>query len=312
VRGLYLGAGEEPQVIYFRTRPPAGVAAGDYLFVVEAVSQDELVRASLEITIGIQAKVTALGRVKLTCTYPDLRGKANGSFEFKIKVTNEGSEDRTFSFSAEAPAGWEVSFRPAYEQKQIAAIGIKAGETKEIKAELTPPKHVAPGRYSATVRAASGNIEGSVKLTVTIIEEEEEPTYELEMLTPTGRLNVDAYAGHETHLTVLVTNRGSGEQKDVNLYSSKPEGWTVTFTPDKIESLSPGETREVGVVITPTSKTIAGDYSVSLRVSGYRASDRLELRVSVGASTTWGWIGLAIVLAVIAGMATLFWRLGRR
>jgi len=311
VCSLYLATGGE-ELVYFRARPPAGVEPGDYVFLIEAVSQDELVKSSLEITIGIEEKAAALGRVKLTCTYPDLQGKGSTSFEYKVDVTNEGSEDRTFSFSAEAPPEWEVSFRPGYEAKQIATMGIKAGETSEIKVELTPPKYVRPSEYSVTVRATSGNIQGTINLTATVLEEEKELTYELEMLTPTGLLSTEAYAGHESHLSVLVTNRGSAVQEDVNLYSSKPDGWDVTFTPDTIESLLPGATREVRVAITPTSKTIAGDYSVGLRVGGYKASDRIEMRVTVGASTIWGWVGLAIVLAVIAGMATLFWRLGRR
>jgi len=312
IRSLYLTAEGEAQTIYFRARPPAGIQPGDYSFLIEGISQDTLVISSLNITIGIEEKPVSLGRVKLSTTYPDLSGKGSAGFEFKVDVTNEGSEDRTFSFSADAPPEWNVYFRPGYEQKQIASMGIKAGETKEITVELEPPKYVRPGSYTITVTSSSGNIEDSIDLTAVVLEEEEELTYDLEMLTPTGLLSTEVNAGKQSQLSILVTNRGSGEQTNVNLLSTKPEDWDVAFTPDKIDTLLPGQTREVRATITPPSKTIAGDYSVTLRTSGYKASDRLEIRVTVGASTTWGWIGLAIVLAVIAGTGVLFWRLGRR
>lgn len=312
VRSLYLVVGEEPRLIYFRAKPPAGVEPGDYIFLVEAVSRDGVVRSSLKITIGIEEKVTVLGRVTLTATYPDLRGPSGESFEFKIAVTNEGSEDQTFSFSAEAPRDWEVTFHPAYEQRLISALGVKAGKSEDIKVQLTPSLYVSPGTYFATVKAASGNIEGAVKLTITVFEKERELTKELEMLTLTGRLDTEAIAGRETYLPLLVTNRGSAELERINFYATKPEGWTVTFTPQTIPSMVPGESREVAVVIMPTSKTIAGDYSLTLRGNAIGVADSIELRVTVGQSTVWGWVGLAIVLVVIAGMVTVFWRLGRR
>jgi uncharacterized membrane protein len=312
IRSLYLLADGGSQTVYFRARPPAGVSPGDYSFVIEATTEDGVVNASLDMAIGIQDRPRAVGRAKLTTTYPELRSQGSSSFEFKVSLTNEGSEDRVFNFSAEAPPGWEVSFRPGFQQKQIAAMGIKAGDSADITVELSPPKYVQPGRYTVTMRAASGTVEASIDLTAVVLEKEKELTYDLELLTADGRLNADAYAGHETRLSLLLTNRGSAEQQNVSLYSSKPDGWEVTFEPDRIDTLLPGQTMEVRATIIPPSKTIAGDYSVALRTSGRQASDRVEIRVTVGSSTVWGWAGLAIVLAVIAGTGVLFWRLGRR
>jgi uncharacterized membrane protein len=36
------------------------------------------------------------------------------------------------------------------------------------------------------------------------------------------------------------------------------------------------------------------------------------MRVTVKASTAWGWIGIAIIVVVIAGLSALFIWLGRR
>jgi len=95
--------------------------------------------------------------------------------------------------------------------------------------------------------------------------------------------------------------------------STKPEGWEITYTPKEIDSLGAGLTQEVDVVITPPDKTIAGDYGITLRgLAEQGLSDTIELRVTVLTSTIWGWVGILIVVVVVAGLAVLFWRLGRR
>jgi len=312
VRSLYLPAEGEAQVIYFQAKPPAGIESGDYIFMLKAVSEDELVQSSLKITIGIEEKVTVLARVKLTTDFTSLRGRAGSSFEFSIDMTNEGSEDLTYNFSAEAPPQWEVSFSPEYAHTLIANMRMKAGETKGVDVRFTPPAEVAAGDYPLTVKATSGNIEGSIDLMATVLPEEKTFTYEPELHTITGRLNAETIAGRETYLSILVYNSGTGDLENVNFSSSKPEDWVITFNPNRLEYLAAGETRELGVTITPASKTIAGDYLITLRTYAHRGADKIELRVTVGQATTWGWIGLTIVAVVIAGMAFVFYRLGRR
>jgi len=79
-----------------------------------------------------------------------------------------------------------------------------------------------------------------------------------------------------------------------------------------VENLAPGLAQDVDVVIEPPEKTIAGDYSITIRADSEETSDSLEFRVTVETPTIWGWVGIAIVLVVIAGLAVLFRQLGRR
>ena len=61
-------------------------------------------------------------------------------------------------------------------------------------------------------------------------------------------------------------------------------------------------------------KTIAGDYMVAISASpesGY-AFGNIDVRVTVLTPTIWGWVGIGIVVLVIAGLAVMFMRLGRR
>jgi uncharacterized membrane protein len=38
----------------------------------------------------------------------------------------------------------------------------------------------------------------------------------------------------------------------------------------------------------------------------------MEFRVTVRASTAWGWVGIGIIIFVIAGLVLLFVKMGRR
>ena len=74
----------------------------------------------------------------------------------------------------------------------------------------------------------------------------------------------------------------------------------------------PGVEREVDVIVTPPEKTIAGDYLLTLKADSEKGADDLEMRITVLASTLWGWAGIGIAAGVIAGLIILFRRLGRR
>jgi len=51
---------------------------------------------------------------------------------------------------------------------------------------------------------------------------------------------------------------------------------------------------------------------VAVGVEGEKASKNLEFRVTVKASTVWGWVGIAIIVLVVLGLVILFVRVGRR
>ena len=66
------------------------------------------------------------------------------------------------------------------------------------------------------------------------------------------------------------------------------------------------------MVVTPSDQALVGDYSVAVGVEGEKASKNLEFRVTVKASTVWGWVGIAIIVLVVLGLVILFVRVGRR
>jgi uncharacterized membrane protein len=51
---------------------------------------------------------------------------------------------------------------------------------------------------------------------------------------------------------------------------------------------------------------------VGCLVNGEKSDKTIEMRVTVKASTAWGWIGIGVIIIVIAGLSGLFIWLGRR
>ncbi len=86
----------------------------------------------------------------------------------------------------------------------------------------------------------------------------------------------------------------------------------MEFKPEKIATLAPGEIKQIDANVTPADRALVGDYLVQLAVQGEKEPENLELRATVRASTAWGWIGIGIIVLVVAGLVVLFIRLGRR
>ncbi|MGD0795690.1 MAG: hypothetical protein ABR958_08955 [Dehalococcoidales bacterium] len=58
---------------------------------------------------------------------------------------------------------------------------------------------------------------------------------------------------------------------------------------------------------------MAGDYMISLQVSGKEASaTNMDVRVLVKTPTIWGWVGVFIIVIVVAGLFVIIMRFGRR
>jgi len=74
----------------------------------------------------------------------------------------------------------------------------------------------------------------------------------------------------------------------------------------------PGKNAEVQALVTPSDKSLAGDYMVSVRATSRGENASSQFRVTVNTSTVWGMagdgvIGGAVLLKVGAGA-----RFGRR
>jgi uncharacterized membrane protein len=257
--------------------------------------------------------------ITLTCQYPVLSSPAGTSFfTYVIELQYKGGkEPRVFDLEVEVPADFSYSIASAYgEGSEIAAIRLDPQKQfpETIKVTVRPYMWIVPepGDYPITVEAASGEIKGSIELKAIVMAK-----YEVEVEPVTGRLNTTATAGKDNYFNIIVTNTGSADLQKINFSSAitgKPSGWSITFDPQSIDVLPVRDEREVQINIRPAEKTIAGDYMVAISAnpeSGY-AFDNIDVRVTVLTPTIWGWVGIGIVVLVIAGLVVMFMRLGRR
>ena len=283
--------------------PPKDAKTGTYAFHIEGRSDTQTYSLPMTLTLAAAAEA----KVTLEPKLPALRGTPKSTFDFQISATNDSKEDQVFNLLAQLPPGFQASFKELYGSNELTSIPIKAGEKKDFKVTVTPPDGVAAGQYPAKVAVASpvANAQTDLMLDIT-----GQPS--LSLSGPDGRLSGEATAGKERSFTFTLANTGTAPATKVKLSTTPPSEWKVTFNPETIPELKPGDKVDVAVNMTPSDKAITGDYMVTVRANGDGASDSAAFRVTVTTSTVWGIAGLGIIgasLAVFAGAVT---RYGRR
>ncbi|HVP81278.1 MAG TPA: NEW3 domain-containing protein [Thermodesulfobacteriota bacterium] len=306
VSGLYVPNGKTKNMA-LTLEPDKTVESGAFTFQFDAQTADGKLTSSNKLNVTVQERTAGLGDIQITTSYPVLRGQTDAKFEFSLEIMNKIEADRTFNLAAIGPEKWEINFKPAYEQKQISSLRIKGGTSQSVAVEVTPQKEATPGEYPVLVRVTSGERKAEVKLMVVLT-----GIYKLDAGTPSGVLSLEAIAGKPANFSFYVKNTGSAVNRNVTFSSFKPENWEVTFKPEKIDALEPGALKQVEVTVKPAAQALVGDYSVGVLVNGEKSDKTIEMRVTVKASTAWGWIGIGIIIFVIAGLSALFIWLGRR
>ncbi|MDI6601867.1 MAG: NEW3 domain-containing protein [Thermoanaerobacteraceae bacterium] len=286
-----------------RVKVPQDAKEGDYKITVSAGGAS----GSSALSIDIRVSTNATGSDELEVQYPSLSGPDTATFNFSATLSNNSGRSRSYSLGVDAPEGWQVTFKPAYQSNQIASLSLEAGRTQDLDISVDPPDNVTAGKYNITVAAVSGQDVAKANLEVIIT-----GTYRLNLTTPNERLNADVTAGRRGSANLVLKNEGSADLQGITFSSSAPQNWSVTFEPDSIDVLPAGEERQITAYITPDGRAIAGDYMVSITARTRETSESIELRTTVHTSTLWGLVGAAIVVIVIGWVSWAFRKYGRR
>lgn len=308
IGGMFLSEDRETSVeLVAEPKDKGRVKPGDYRFVVEARSADGAIRHTSTLVVHVSAKEKASREIELETSYPVLKGPTDARFEFSLEVRNNSAKEKLFNLSAQGPPGWDISFKPAYEQKQISSLHIKGDQSSSLSVEITPARDAGIGTYPIKVKVSSATASAETELKVVLT-----GTYRIKAGTPTGLLSLSTQAGQPANISFYVRNDGSAPQREITFLSFKPENWKVEFKPEKIVNLKPGALKQVEMTITPAERALVGDYSVAVTAQGEKARSNLEFRVTVKASAAWGWIGVGIIILVLVGLGVVFRKLGRR
>ena len=292
--------------LLFNVKPPRDAEPGKYDFVIKASWDGG--EESLTLTVEVRGKAKGEGRIEVSTDWPDLKGPSDATFEFRIDIKNALGRDATFDLRAKYPEGWDVGFKPAWEEKRVSSVRIRDDSTKSIDVEVKPALKTSPGVYPVVIYVSSGDVKAEpLTLRVRIT-----GSYELELTTPTGRLSAKATAGKENLLTLLLKNTGNAPVSKIKIMGTGPDGWEFGFSPEEIDLLNVGDEETIKMSVAIPRDAIAGDYAIKVYADGRETSDTVELRITVTTPTAWGWVGLGIIIAVILGLIGMFMWLRRR
>ncbi len=308
IKGIFVES-DSSKTPTFKAEPDKSVGPGKYVFPIKAQTRDGQLTSESELIVTVEGKKEekkAEG-IKITTSYPVLKGPTDAKFEFSIEVENKTDKDAIFNLAYECPKNWEVNFKPSYEDKYFSSLRIKKDQSQSMAVQVKPYVLAVPGEYPIKVKVSSDQAQGEVMLSVVLT-----GTYKLDAGTADGLLSLNAYQGKTANMSFYVKNTGSATQNGIKFMTFKPENWNVEFSPEKIDTLPPGKLQQVEMTITPADQALVGDYSVGVNVEGEKNTKDLEFRVTVRASTAWGWIGIIIIVLVVAGLVSLFVKMGRR
>jgi len=299
--------GEKSTTLEFKAKLPDEIEPGNYSLSMTAQDSKGEKQSKAKLSFRVSAEKVETGGLKIESQYPVLSGSTNQTFKFSLDLKNETGNPLTAALAAQAPPGWVVRIKPQFEETQISSIALKEEASETLSVEAQPPVQGEPGDYPLVVKARSGPFTAESNLKVTLT-----GTYDLRMLTNTGALNATATAGRESSVDLLVANAGTAPLTNLAFLSKKPERWELTFDPDKLDSLNPGEVREVKMSIKTPERAVAGDYMVGVVANSPDTDESVDIRVTVSTPTIWGWVGAIIVAVVVLGLGAVFIRLGRR
>ena len=300
---VYVKSGSNSSAATFQLEIPADAADGVY--TVELRADSGAYVSDLTLTLNVTAE--ELGSSAMTTQYASQEGAAGTGFTFSTTIQNNTPNEQNYSFSANAPTGWTVTFMPSGETTQVAAISVPARSSQTMDVVVVPVANVEAGDYIIPVSAISATEALETELTVSIT-----GTYILTLSTPSGRLSFDAVANKESTVSLTVSNQGNVDLQNVNLTSSAPTGWTVEFSESTIDLLEAGASKEITATVNPSEDAMSGDYAMTLSAKNTEISDSAEFRVTVETETVWGIVGVALILVAGAGLWFVFRKYGRR
>ena len=293
----------ESTSLQLRVDVPKDAKPGSQTLTINAKGGTQSISLPVTLTIGAEAPAKLTMKAKL----PSLMGTPKSSYEYTISVSDDSGKDLTVALSAQAPSNFGTSFTEGYGSNEISSIPIEAGQSKDIKIKVTPPRDVKAGTYPVLVKVAAEGATAEQRVALQISGQGR-----LSLSAKDGRLSGEATAGKASEYTLVVSNDGTAPLEDVEISGSVPTNWKAEYNPKSIPSVAPNEKKEVQVSVTPSDKTIAGDYVASFRANAKGESSNADFRITVTTSTLWGIVGIGIIAVALLVLLGAVARFGRR
>lgn len=301
--GAAMPAPDGSVALQLRLDVPAGSDLSAHTLTVKAEGQGS--GAELPIAVSLAKELPAKLTVK--SSLPSLRGSPKSNFDFTLSIKNDSGRNLIASFAAEAPANFETSFTEAYGTQELSSIPIDAGQSKDVKLKVRPPSTLDAGHFPVKVTVKAEDASASTELALDVVGEPQ-----LQISGRDGLLSARAVAGKQSSIPIVVTNTGTAPAENITLAGTAPSGWKVTFEPATIDRLVPGKDTEVQALLTPSDKSLAGDYQTTIRATSRGESASSQFRITVTTSTVWGVAGAGVIGVALLLMLGAVVRFGRR
>ncbi|MED3647183.1 NEW3 domain-containing protein [Halalkalibacterium halodurans] len=280
---------------------PLDADKGEYQFALVATDGNS------QSTLDLAVSVTEQGsfETELTTKQGNLEGHADSTFSYTVTLSNKTAEAQNYALSNSADDGWGVRFLS--EGNSVTSLSLDPNTSTDLTVEVTPPENVEAGTYEIPITASTTDSNSELVLEAVVT-----GSYGIEVTTPTGVLNTDMTAGDDQTIELVITNTGTAPLTDINLSVDAPSEWEVEFDENTIADLEPGDSKTVKATVTAPKDAIAGDYVATFTASTDETSSDATFRISVGTSTVWGIVSIAIILGVVGGLYSIIRKFGRR
>lgn len=240
-----------------------------------------------------------------TARLVNLEAETKDPFRFTATLRNGSEAIQMYDLKASLPDGWVALFR--VQGSQVAGLRLEPGASQDISIEIKAAPLSEPRKYEIAVTATSPDETLQLDLEAVV-----KGNHQLEVTTPSGRLNDDITEGKSKQIILTVKNTGTLPLEGLEFSARTPSQWTATFQPSEIQRLEPAESQEVTATLNVPDKTIAGDYLTTFTARNDQANADTTFRMTVKTSLLSGWIGILVILAALGMVYYLVRKYGRR
>ena len=135
---------------------PSGTANGEYVFRLGLFDGARLlddVEYNVTVAVPEGARVPATraievvlpGGFELDTRFDNQQGRVGEPLTFAITLRSRDRETLSFTLGAETPPGWQVSYRPSFQNTRVGALSLTGAGSQNFDVEVVPPANAGPG-----------------------------------------------------------------------------------------------------------------------------------------------------------------------
>jgi uncharacterized membrane protein len=263
-----------------------------------------------KLKLKVWSKTDVFSELNMSTIAPEFLLTSQGeTVNIPLKINNSGCIDEIVCLEASESEFYTHKF--TYGDYRINKIKLSPKETKDVNIELIIDNNCTPGEYNLTVNASGRS--SAVLIFPFIVEENSSKSIE-KLAIQLSKLYVSGKSGSEIIVPVRIFNSGDVDLKDIGLDIKSPmDSWETYVSEKKIDLIKSKEYETVDLTIRIPSEAESGDYFVDMKgVADNVETEETKLRVNVKSRSNSAWIGITIIVLVIAGLFFVFKKYGRR